>query len=325
MTQVARLLRNQRFWIYFVSTLLLFIGLLGVIEGPIRYFWPLKRLELTHRRLGAEFVGIGVTVLVIDTLNRSAAREREEQLREIERAAQEEYEKARLILQMGSPFHESAVEAVRQLKWHGWLADGSLREASLAGANLQGMDLYESELAGVDLGGAKLRRCSLNKACLKEAYLWGADLREAKVEEADLRGAILFGADLREATLRRTDLRGADLANSKLHGVNLWLANLVGAKMSHTKEHLEMAIDARQLPGLEGMALPPLPDGEVFPAIFDEETVLPDGERWNKDVDMGRYTDPDHQEFVPPSELGSDLVTDLSTGQQYSKPIWEES
>lgn len=62
-------------------------------------------------------------VLVIDFANeRGNTRERKEEL----------------ILQMGSPNNDFAVEAVRILRLKGWLKDGSLEYASLIGANLQG-------------------------------------------------------------------------------------------------------------------------------------------------------------------------------------------
>lgn len=141
---------------------------------------------------GAELLGIALTVLVIETLNeRRAIRQRRDEL----------------ILQMGSPDHAFAIEAVRLLRHKGWLYNGSLRGSALWRANLR----------SGDLGGANLR----------EAHLWRADLRGANLTLANLQGAGLFEANLHGAYLRRADLRDAVLCESNLEG-----AHLLGARLT---------------------------------------------------------------------------------------------
>lgn len=155
-----------------------------------------SRASALFSDLSAELIGIAITVLVIDELNEYRAEQRE---------------KRALILQMGSPDNAFAVEAVRVLREHGRLTDGSLRGVNLARANLRranlgGANLQEATLARVSLQESVLRRANLQGAVLARANLQGATLTRANLQrvnlrDANLRGAILFGADLAGANL----------------------------------------------------------------------------------------------------------------------------
>ncbi len=150
-----------------------------------------------YSNFGIELVSIGFTVLVIDGLHRHH---------------DERERKRELILQMGSPDRDFAIEAVRILRLKGWLEDGSLEGAILAQANLQGAKMYKADLQGADL----------TEANLQQVTLFGVDLR----------GANLEAADMEEATY-------------------------------------------------------------VQNALFDEDTILPDGSQWTADRDMRQFTHPD--------------------------------
>ncbi len=104
-----------------------------------------------------------------------------------------------------------------------------LRQAVLAGSNLE-----EVNLEGADLQGAAFNRANLKGANLKEADLQGAALSEANLE-----GANLQGANLREAILMWTNLEGANLREANLREmhcahVNLKQQNLDGADLYET-------------------------------------------------------------------------------------------
>lgn len=88
----------------------------------------------------------------------------------------------------------------------------TLRNADLAGAELQGADLAAANLAGANLEGADLRY----------AYLGGADLRDA-----NLRGAFLRGANLQGVSLRGANLRGADGGILQVTGLHPYPAYMV--------------------------------------------------------------------------------------------------
>ena len=140
-----------------------------------------------YANVSTEMASIAIAVLVIDSLN--------------ERRAEQEL-KAQLIREMGHPTDNGvALRAVRELRAHGWLEDGSLRETNLEGANLQGADLRGANLKQANLLGAKLERANLHEA----------NLHEAKLEQANLIGADLLGADLAGVNLQGAKLERANV------------------------------------------------------------------------------------------------------------------
>jgi uncharacterized protein YjbI with pentapeptide repeats len=139
--------------------------------------------------------------------------------------------KAKLIEQLGSNDDGISWQALYLLNEHGWLRDGSLKNAKLMGANL-----FEAFLnIGIDLSGADLTGATLLRADLTDS-----NLENVTLIQADLRGSLLFGTKLLDANLREANLEGA---------------------------------------------------------VFDENTVLPDGTHWTEDTDMTRFTDPNHSDF----------------------------
>ena len=95
-------------------------------------------------------------------------------------------------------------------------------------------------------------------------------LVDGTLQGAHLQGANLQGAWLARATLQHTWLMGADLRRANLYaailrGADLYKANLAGASLEA--------------------------------AIFDPNTVLPDGSRWSPDASLFRFTDPPQPAF----------------------------
>ena len=123
--------------------------------------------------------------------------------------------------------------------------------------------LYDGSLQDADLIGANLQW-----AWLSEANLQGARLTGANLQGAWLSGANLQGAHLERANLMFTKLQGADLTG----------ANLQGAYLSRDWSRLWIG-------------------GVTQEAYFDESTVLPDGRKWTRDVEMARFMDPEHPDF----------------------------
>lgn len=139
-----------------------------------------------YTNVGTELASIAITVLIIDRLHHHH---------------DDETKQAELILQMGSPDHSFAIEAVRILAAHGWLKNGALTHAQLSHANLEGANLQDVSLAGTRLALANLQHVQLTRANLQHALLKGADLRGACLRGADLRGANLNDAKLADAKL----------------------------------------------------------------------------------------------------------------------------
>jgi hypothetical protein len=108
--------------------------------------------------------------------------------------------KKKLIEQVGSKDDGIAGQAVYRLHEHGWIMDGSLRNAKLMGANLFEVFLN----GGVDLSGA-----DLSGAILLRADLTDNNLENATFIKADLRESYLFGTKLLNANLREANLEGA--------------------------------------------------------------------------------------------------------------------
>ncbi|HBB32999.1 MAG TPA: protein kinase [Cyanobacteria bacterium UBA8803] len=95
------------------------------------------------------------------------------------------------------------------------LNNADLRQLQTTGqcrnCNLQGADLRNYNLKGVDLTAADLRGADLRGTDLRSSYLKGANLSNANLTNADLRGAYLENANLANADLRGTNLESADI------------------------------------------------------------------------------------------------------------------
>jgi uncharacterized protein YjbI with pentapeptide repeats len=116
-----------------------------------------------------------------------------------------------LIRKLRSPDNKTVVQAVEEMRAHGWLEDGTLRGVSLRHVHLQGADLCAANLCYADM-------------CM--AHLQMANLSGAKLEGVRFCNANLYGADLSGA-----DLKGANLLN-----INLCYArNLTDEQLSQTK------------------------------------------------------------------------------------------
>jgi hypothetical protein len=131
------------------------------------------------------------------------------------------------------------------------------------GANLQGCNLTDADLAGDNLTGANLVNADLTGANLSGATLTDANLTDANLDGATLTGVISgrvigspsalppgwsfvagyllngtappTGADLAGADFSGENLTGLDLSGVNLTGANLFNADLTGANLSGAK------------------------------------------------------------------------------------------
>ena len=221
--------------------------------------------------LAPEAIGILVTVLFINQLNR--------------RSEREQY-KRRLIHELGSRVNDVALRAVEELKKEGWLEDGSLHGADLRDANLQGAVLEGANLQGAVLWGANLQGAVLWEANLQGAVFGGANLQGVVFGGANLQGAVFGGANLRgtvlnyanlqKATFGGANLQGAVLNYANLQKANLIYANLQGADLRYANLRNVIFIDS---------------------AIFDTDTILPNGDKWHDLYDIYCFTDSTHTNF----------------------------
>ncbi|USI88404.1 pentapeptide repeat-containing protein [Rhodococcus pyridinivorans] len=127
------------------------------------------------------------------------------------------------------------------------LAGMTLRDSSLAGLVARASVLIEADLSGSDLAGADLKEALATNTRFTDTHLAGATLAKvaapnasftgADLSDADLTDAVLRGAKLLSATLDRTDLTGADLKGAKLMRADLrtatWgSADFIGADLT---------------------------------------------------------------------------------------------
>ncbi|MCU0498128.1 MAG: pentapeptide repeat-containing protein [Anaerolineae bacterium] len=263
----------QQFGILLLSGSLLiaifaFVNAHGAFH-PIRFIQYL--ISDYAANISSELIGIALTVLIIDRMNRDRDRIERRQ-RELER---QQEEKKRLIRQMRSVDNGIAVQAAHELRAKGWHEDGSLKGTDLHEANLSGVDLSRAMLIGASLTkanlfGANLERCELNGAMLNKA-----DLRESDLDRAVLEKAFLIEADLSDSSMERIDLTNALLSLSSLRRCMLRRAILRGTDLTEAD----------------------LRDAFLEVAEFDTQTTLPDGSKWTPQTDLGRFTNPRHEQF----------------------------
>jgi uncharacterized protein YjbI with pentapeptide repeats len=156
-------------------------------------------------------------------------------------------------------------DAIAKLQQMGWLYDGSLRDKNVSGGNFYETFMPDANLSGADFSDANLYSADLTNVQCAEARFLRAVLVGAVLIDADFHNAIFDEANLFRATIlgngegssfKNADLREAQLGGS-FRSANFEGANLFGAK---------------------------------FNAIFDEDTILPNGERWQENTDINDFT-----------------------------------
>jgi len=269
-----------------LSNLGLLLGLLAVVAlagGSILQHGALSLRQFlidVWANFGTEFVSIIITVFIIEGLIRW--RDNQQRLR------------MRLVQQLSSQDHEFAVEAVKDLREHGWLEDGTLERINLVKAELQGVDLHNANLQGAALTGADLQAADLSKGNLRRVHMKEADLQRAILTSADLQGGRLSGTDFRGAYMRGTLLQSArlkdvDLQQADLSDANLQAADLINANLQNAKL-LNVNLRAASLEGAN------LQDADLSGANL-EGVTLPDGSFWQAGIELARFIDPKHPGF----------------------------
>jgi two-component system alkaline phosphatase synthesis response regulator PhoP len=136
-----------------------------------------------------------------------------------------------IISKLRSSENKRVLEAVEELRAHGYLSDGTLKNIALIHAHLEGADLMNADLEGVDF-------------------------HQAHMEFADLSSANLAGAKMVRATLK-----GANFSKANLTGVDLFKANLVDA----------IGLTPAQLRSAKRLIGTTLPDGKLYDGRYNLE------------------------------------------------------
>lgn len=209
------------------------VGLILIIFAlGIGIIYQVKFQELSAN-LVAELGSIAVTILIIDALNDKRFKEELKQ---------------RLIREMGSNNNADALRAVRELRAHGWLEDGSLNGANLEKSNLENADLTKANLKKANLKYANLRGANLTLANFEWAKLFQANLEFSDGSGINLTNADLATANLNNANFRGAKLINADLKETRLDNANFMKANIKGANVRNEQLRLTKNLKFAILP-----------------------------------------------------------------------------
>ena len=205
-----------------------------------------------------EILGVVATIVIVNTWYH----DRDERRRYRETRYQ-------LLLDICSTEPVIAKHALHQIRRRGWLSgeNGLLREQDLRKTQLSETNLDYANLFAADLRGANLEGATLVLANAECADLVSANLKNTKILAASLDKANLFVANLSNSNLSHTSLVEATLIATNFHMAILDNVNLKDALLSQSN--------------FRG-------------AQFNENTILPDGSKWEPGKDLSRYTDPEH-------------------------------
>lgn len=262
-----------------ISVLILIGGMLGLALDWAYKRGHLNKLPLSLEdnvliALSPEYVGIAISVLIIDWANARV---------------QKQQHKQELISRLMSESVSISSDALAELSASGWLYDGTLEREDLTEANLPDAKMVTSFIFEPQVGffvrlplPAKLKSAVLRFACLRGGNLEEADLSKTDLFGADLRGASLKMTNLKAANLRSADCTGMDLRGAALGGSNLADANLKDVIIS-----------------------------EPFP-VCDGKTILPDRNYWSSNDDFYRFVDQSREDFwkAPPCLRADALRSD---------------
>jgi hypothetical protein len=237
-------------------------GFAGTHNGP--FDWRLFAGSFAFSA-GPYLTGFMAAILVFDTLAEVRATRTRKRM---------------IIEQMGSRLNPIALDAVRIARKEGWLEDGSFRKANLEDANLTSARIHSIDVQGAWLDRAQLQRTDLRFIRGEKAHFTYANLERATLALGHLPKAVFDYSNLRLTYFLKAELQGAKLISVNLYEADLTEAYLEGACLLGAN--------------LQGARL----DG-VF---FDEKTILPDRTKWTPDVDLARFTDPNHPQFWRPEE-----------------------
>lgn len=249
-----------------IQAIAIILILLAVFFGWLGY-QPGMLINEYARGLAFTFLGVALIIFLTDRL--AARRERQllaylEEQRKVQEDTQMAREsqllKTQLVREIASGDPGLAARAIKELDAQGWLTDGTLSNAHLAGANLQAAslgwvnlsgaflsrinlqdaDLGYANFSGANLSDALLGRAKLDLANLTEADLRGADFSLCSMNETDLAGATLEGTVFSGASLVEANLTKTAAERAALNGANLERANLVESNFSYA--NLERAV-----------------------------------------------------------------------------------
>lgn len=145
-------------------------------------------------------LGVALTVLVIDKLNDQRANS------DLKRS---------LIRDLLLGDTAISRRAINELSSMGALADGTMRNAELAGAEIDTIDLTNSDLSEANLVGATFKNCDLANSNLSGTKMNDAFFEGCTFDTADLYSAKLIGTKFLQCDLREANFEKANPSNAQ--------------------------------------------------------------------------------------------------------------
>ncbi|MGJ3239741.1 MAG: pentapeptide repeat-containing protein [Anaerolineae bacterium] len=173
-----------------------------------------------------------------------------------------------LLKQLQTGSNGTALAVLEVLKERLAHRDGTLHDADLSGASLKQATLATAELEAINFSKATLEHIYLHNAQLNRAVFTQANLRYANLRGASIQNACFDHALLQQANFARADLRGSSFQQADLQQANFWETTLIGVDFSG-------AI---------------LTNASLADVICDASTILPDGTAWSVACDWSQYT-----------------------------------
>ena len=117
---------------------------------------------------------------------------------------------------------------VEYWKYSTWAKCDFQNPAALPAGNLTGIDLSNTNLAGLTLAGRTIQNCSF-----KGANLEGVNLKGAVLKNCSFRGATLNGVNLKKTKIfsccfRETTIKNCDLSWVTIKKCSFWQASIEG-------------------------------------------------------------------------------------------------
>lgn len=197
-----------------VASVLVILGIIVGFAGSVNHHYLItygangstigEILDQFYTNVFVDFVGFGITILVIDKLNK----------REIEKRY-----RSNLQRESRSGVNDVAIRAIEELRSIGALQSGELMGKYFSRGNLRGADFSRAELSGTDFSNAELMNANFNLANLRGAKFHSAFITEALFQTADL-----TDAEFSFQTAKDANFTHAELTNAIFMGVDLSLA-----------------------------------------------------------------------------------------------------
>lgn len=196
--------------------------------------------------------------------------------------------KDELTFEASSHSNETVKLAIDRLRYLGWLEGkgGLLQGVDLTGAHMQGAKLAKANLQNSLLENALLQNADLAEAVLRNVQLARANLANARLGGANLSQSDIQDCILQSANMVKTNLQEANLLHADLSGATLVYADLKGANLGYT-ELSDVAMRGANLAHVHN----------INQARFNENSVLPNGDRWKKGYDLRVFTEVSHPQF----------------------------